>query len=140
MIEVKNIKKSYGTLQVLKGIDLIIPEKQIVTIVGASGAGKSTLLHIIGTLDYPDEGEVWYEQDNVAHYSANKLANFRNNNIGFVFQFHHRPAFVSPFATGIHCFGERMYASLDQGSPPERGRKKSTRTAGINGIARPDLS
>ena len=89
MIEVKNIKKSYGTLQVLKGIDLIIPEKQIVTIVGASGAGKSTLLHIIGTLDYPDEGEVWYEQDNVAHYSANKLANFRNNNIGFVFQFHH---------------------------------------------------
>ena len=71
MIEVKNIKKSYGTLQVLKGIDLIIPEKQIVTIVGASGAGKSTLLHIIGTLDYPDEGEVWYEQDNVAHYSAN---------------------------------------------------------------------
>ena len=128
MIEVKNIKKSYGTLQVLKGIDLIIPEKQIVTIVGASGAGKSTLLHIIGTLDYPDEGEVWYEQDNVAHYSANKLANFRNNNIG------------SPFATGIHCFGERMYASLDQGSPPERGRKKSTRTAGINGIARPDLS
>ena len=77
MIEVKNIKKSYGTLQVLKGIDLIIPEKQIVTIVGASGAGKSTLLHIIGTLDYPDEGEVWYEQDNVAHYSANKLANFR---------------------------------------------------------------
>ena len=88
MIEVKNIKKSYGTLQVLKGIDLIIPEKQIVTIVGASGAGKSTLLHIIGTLDYPDEGEVWYEQDNVAHYSANKLANFRNNNIGFVFQFH----------------------------------------------------
>ena len=66
MIEVKNIKKSYGTLQVLKGIDLIIPEKQIVTIVGASGAGKSTLLHIIGTLDYPDEGEVWYEQDNVA--------------------------------------------------------------------------
>ena len=88
MIEVKNIKKSYGTLQVLKGIDLIIPEKQIVTIVGASGAGKSTLLHIIGTLDYPDEGEVWYEQDNVAHYSANKLAKFRNNNIGFVFQFH----------------------------------------------------
>ena len=61
MIEVKNIKKSYGTLQVLKGIDLIIPEKQIVTIVGASGAGKSTLLHIIGTLDYPDEGEIHFQ-------------------------------------------------------------------------------
>ena len=88
MIEVKNIKKSYGTLQVLKGIDLIIPEKQIVTIVGASGAGKSTLLHIIGTLDYPDEGEVCNEQDNDAHYSAKKLANYRNNNIGFDIHLH----------------------------------------------------
>ncbi len=89
MIQIKNIKKSYGTLQVLKGIDLVIPERQIVTIVGASGAGKSTLLHILGTLDYPDEGEVWYDQENVAHYSPNKLADFRNHNIGFVFQFHH---------------------------------------------------
>ena len=128
MIEVKNIKKSYGTLQVLKGIDLIIPEKQIVTIVGASGAGKSTLLHIIGTLDYPDEGEVWYEQDNVAHYSANKLANFRNNNIGFVFQFHH----LLPEFTALEnvCMPAWIKGV----------RKKSTRTAGINGIARPDLS
>ena len=110
MIEVKNIKKSYGTLQVLKGIDLIIPEKQIVTIVGASGAGKSTLLHIIGTLDYPDEGEVWYEQDNVAHYSANKLANFRNNNIGFVFQFHH----LLPEFTALEnvCMAEKKALGL----------------------------
>lgn len=89
MIEIRNIKKSYGELQVLKGIDLIIPEKQIVTIVGPSGAGKSTLLHILGTLDNPDCGEVWYERENVATYSSNKLAAFRNNNIGFVFQFHH---------------------------------------------------
>lgn len=89
MIEVKNIRKSYGSLNVLKGIDLIIPEKQVVSIVGASGAGKSTLLHILGTLDYPDEGEVWYGQENVAAYSSNRLATFRNNNIGFVFQFHH---------------------------------------------------
>lgn len=89
MIEIRNIKKSYGELQVLKGIDLIIPEKKVITIVGASGAGKSTLLHILGTLDNPDSGEIWYDRENVAHYSSNKLADFRNNNIGFVFQFHH---------------------------------------------------
>lgn len=89
MIEIRNIKKSYGELQVLKGIDLIIPEKKIVTIVGASGAGKSTLLHILGTLDMPDSGEIWYDRENIASYSSNKLADFRNNNIGFVFQFHH---------------------------------------------------
>ncbi len=89
MIEVRNVKKSYGKLQVLKGIDLIVPEKKIVTIVGASGTGKSTLLHILGTLDYPDSGEILYDHVNIATYSPNKLAHFRNNNIGFVFQFHH---------------------------------------------------
>lgn len=89
MIEVKNIIKSYGELKVLKGINLSIMEKEIVTIVGASGAGKSTLLHILGTLDSPDEGEVLYDAVNVARLPANKLSDFRNNNIGFVFQFHH---------------------------------------------------
>lgn len=89
MIEIRNIKKSYGELQVLKGIDLIFPEKKIITIVGASGAGKSTLLHILGTLDSPDSGEIWYDQENIATYTPNKLSTFRNNNIGFVFQFHH---------------------------------------------------
>lgn len=89
MIEIRNIKKSYGNLQVLKGIDLVIPERKIVSIVGASGAGKSTLLHLLGTLDYPDEGEILYDGENIARYSPNKLAAFRNNNIGFVFQFHH---------------------------------------------------
>lgn len=89
MIEIKDIKKSYGELQVLKGIDLLIPEKKIVTIVGASGAGKSTLLHILGTLDTPDSGEIRYGGENIARYSPGKLAAFRNKNIGFVFQFHH---------------------------------------------------
>lgn len=89
MIEIKNIKKSYGNLEVLKGINLTIPENKIISIVGASGAGKSTLLHILGTLDTPDCGEIWYDQENIATYSSNKLATFRNNNIGFVFQFHH---------------------------------------------------
>ncbi|MDE5611552.1 MAG: ABC transporter ATP-binding protein [Odoribacter sp.] len=89
MIEIKNLKKSYGNLEVLKGINLTIPENKIITIVGASGAGKSTLLHILGTLDTPDYGEIWYDRENIATYSSNKLATFRNNNIGFVFQFHH---------------------------------------------------
>jgi len=89
VIEIKNIVKSYGELKVLKGIDLTIKEKEIVTIVGASGAGKSTLLHILGTLDTPDEGELLYDSVDIARLSSNKLSEFRNNNIGFVFQFHH---------------------------------------------------
>lgn len=89
MIEIRNIKKSYGDLNVLKGIDLTIREKEIVTIVGASGAGKSTLLHILGTLDRPDEGEILYDNVNISSLSSNKLSAFRNSNIGFVFQFHH---------------------------------------------------
>ena len=89
MIEVKNIRKSYGNLQVLKGIDLTVKEKEIVTIVGASGAGKSTLLHLLGTLDRPDSGEIWYNRENIALYPPDRLATFRNRNIGFVFQFHH---------------------------------------------------
>lgn len=82
MIEIKNIVKSYSELKVLKGIDLTIKEKEIVTIVGASGAGKSTLLHILGTLDTPDEGELLYDSVNIARLSSNKLSEFRNNNIG----------------------------------------------------------
>ena len=89
MIEVKDIHRSYGKLNVLKGITLKIPEKKVISIIGASGTGKSTLLHILGTLDYPDSGEVLYDNVNVATYSSDKLAAFRNNNIGFVFQFHH---------------------------------------------------
>lgn len=89
MIEIKNITKNYGELEVLKGIDLTIKKKEIVTIVGASGAGKSTLLHILGTLDTPDRGELYYDGINVAKLSSNKLSIFRNQNIGFVFQFHH---------------------------------------------------
>lgn len=89
MIAIKHIKKRYGNLEVLKGIDLTVKEKEIVTIVGPSGAGKSTLLHIMGTLDRPDEGEIWYDSVNVATMSTRQLSFFRNRNIGFVFQFHH---------------------------------------------------
>ena len=89
MIEIKGIKKSYGELQVLKGIDLAIREQEIVTIVGPSGAGKSPLLHILGTLDAPDAGEVRYGLIDVARLSRDELATFRNANVGFVFQHHH---------------------------------------------------
>ena len=87
MIEIKNIHKSFGQLEVLKGIDLSIKKGEIVSIVGPSGAGKTTLLQIIGTLDKPNEGEVMIN-DTISKLSNNKLSDFRNQHIGFVFQFH----------------------------------------------------
>ena len=89
MIEVKEIEKSYGSLQVLKKVSLTIENNKVVTIVGPSGAGKSTLLHIIGTLDKPDRGEVVIDGVNLNQLSDDKLAEFRNRHIGFVYQFHH---------------------------------------------------
>lgn len=88
MIEIKNIHKSFGQLEVLKGIDLSIKKGEIVSIVGPSGAGKTTLLQIIGTLDKPKEGEVMINDTNISKLSNNKLSDFRNQHIGFVFQFH----------------------------------------------------
>jgi lipoprotein-releasing system ATP-binding protein len=88
MIEIKNIHKSFGQLEVLKGIDLSIKKGEIVSIVGPSGAGKTTLLQIIGTLDKPNEGEVMIKDTNISKLSNNKLSDFRNQHIGFVFQFH----------------------------------------------------
>lgn len=89
MLSAKNINKNYGALQVLKGVDVYINKKEIVSIVGSSGAGKSTLLHILGTLDLPDSGEIIIADQNINTLKGNSLANFRNNNIGFIFQFHH---------------------------------------------------
>lgn len=88
MIEIKNIKKSFGALQVLKGIDLHINDGEIVSIVGPSGAGKTTLLQIMGTLDTPDSGKVIIDGKDVSKLGRNEMARFRNLNIGFVFQFH----------------------------------------------------
>lgn len=88
MLEAKGLYKSYGQLQVLKGIDLRIDKGEIVAIVGASGAGKSTLLHILGTLDTPDAGSVIINGQRVFEQSARSIAAFRNKSIGFVFQFH----------------------------------------------------
>ncbi len=89
MIEAKGIYKSFGNVDVIKGIDIHIDKSEIVTIVGASGAGKSTLLQIIGTLEKADKGEVIINGQNVNALGQKKLAAFRNKNIGFVFQFHH---------------------------------------------------
>ncbi len=89
MIEINEIKKSYGSLQVLKGINLSINKGEIVSIVGASGAGKTTLLQIIGTLDSADSGSMKINDVEVSSLKGKKLAKFRNKNIGFVFQFHH---------------------------------------------------
>jgi lipoprotein-releasing system ATP-binding protein len=88
LVKATGIQKSYGTLQVLKGIDIEVHQGEIVAIVGASGAGKSTLLHIVGTLDRPDAGKVMLKEKDVFAYSSKNLAAFRNKSIGFVFQFH----------------------------------------------------
>lgn len=89
MISATNITKSYGNLQVLKGVDLEVGKGEIVSIVGKSGAGKSTLLHILGTLDRPDGGSLRIADQDVFGLSDRQLAAFRNRNVGFVFQFHH---------------------------------------------------
>ena len=88
MIEVKNIHKSFGTLEVLKGVDLTVEKGEIVSIIGKSGAGKTTLLQIIGTLDKPDSGSVVIDGVDVFALKEKELADFRNRHIGFIFQFH----------------------------------------------------
>lgn len=89
MIEGKSIYKSYGNVQVLKGVDILIKKGEVVSIVGPSGSGKSTLLHILSTLDKADSGSVMMNDMDVLALSRKKLAAFRNQHIGFIFQFHH---------------------------------------------------
>ncbi|HMX37311.1 MAG TPA: ABC transporter ATP-binding protein [Ferruginibacter sp.] len=89
MLTAVNIQKKYGQLAVLKGVDISVDKGEIVSIVGSSGAGKSTLLHILGTLDKADSGSISMDGQRIESLSGKKLAAFRNNHIGFVFQFHH---------------------------------------------------
>ena len=121
MIDIKGITKSFGSLQVLKGIDLHIERGEVVSIVRPSGAGKTTLLQIIGTLDHPDSGSIVVNGINVGNLSTNKLSDFRNNHLGFVFQFHQLlpeftamenimiPAFIGGKKTGeVHRRAEEL--------------------------------
>ncbi len=89
MIQARNIHKYYGALHVLKGVDVVIERGEIVAVVGKSGAGKTTLLHILGTLDRADEGSVSYDEKELFGLSDKLLSDFRNEHIGFIFQFHH---------------------------------------------------
>jgi lipoprotein-releasing system ATP-binding protein len=93
LVLVENVKKSFmhegRQVPILKGIELRIEEGEMLCIVGPSGAGKSTLLHMLGTLDLPTEGNIYFQGENITAYSSAKLAEFRNHSIGFVFQFHH---------------------------------------------------
>lgn len=130
MIDVKNITKSFGSLQVLKGIDLHIDKGEVVSIVGPSGAGKTTLLQIIGTLDKPDEGTVVVDGIDVGNLSTSKLSDFRNKHIGFVFQFHQLlPEFTAIENVMIPAFIAR---EEDLRSAPACGR-----AAGVHGTRRP---
>jgi lipoprotein-releasing system ATP-binding protein len=88
LIQARGLEKSYGSLRVLKGIDLDITRGEIVSIVGASGAGKSTLLHLLGTLDQPDKGSILIENKEIGTLKGKALSSFRNKHIGFIFQFH----------------------------------------------------
>ncbi len=89
MLSAQNLHKSYGTLEIIKGVDLQISKAEIVSIVGASGAGKSTLLHLLGTLDKADQGKISFDGTELQTMKDVQLSAFRNKNIGFIFQFHH---------------------------------------------------
>ena len=117
MIEANGIYKSFGNVDVIKGIDIQIDKSEIVTIVGASGAGKTTLLQIIGTLEKADKGDVIINGQNVNKLSQKALAAFRNKNIGFVFQFHHLlPEFTALENICIPAFiaGDNKSKALDK--------------------------
>ncbi len=105
MLKATSIQKSYGNLEILKGVDFEVNKGEIVSIVGASGAGKSTLLHIIGTLDKPDTGNLLIEGYDVLKLRAAQLSAFRNQKIGFIFQFHHLlPEFTAIENVSIPAF------------------------------------
>lgn len=127
MIHTRGIKKSFGSLQVLKGIDLDINKGEIVSIVGPSGAGKTTLLQIIGTLDRADSGEVIIDGVKTAGLSTNKLSEFRNKHIGFVFQFHQ----LLPEFTAIENI---MIPAYIAGVNPSMARKKATELLEFMGL------
>ena len=123
MIEVKNIHKSFGTLEVLKGVDLTVKKGEIVSIIGKSGAGKTTLLQIIGTLDKPDSGSVVIDGVDVFALKEKELADFRNRHIGFIFQFHQ---LLPEFTTLENVMMPAMIARMDEKEAEQRAMKLLT--------------
>ena len=117
MINVKNIRKSFGTLEVLKGVDLTVERGEIVSIIGKSGAGKTTLLQIIGTLDKPDSGNVVIDGVDVFALKEKELADFRNRHIGFIFQFHQ---LLPEFNTLENVMMPAMIARMDEKEAEQR--------------------
>lgn len=128
MITARNINKSYGTLQVLRDISLVVNQGEVVSIVGASGAGKTTLLQILGTLDRPDSGSLLYGDVDVATLKEKELAAFRNKNIGFVFQAHHLlPEFTAEENV--------MIPALIGGAESDKSRQRARELLDLMGLA-----
>jgi lipoprotein-releasing system ATP-binding protein len=123
MIEVKNIHKSFGTLEVLKGVDLTVKKGEIVSIIGKSGAGKTTLLQIIGTLDKPNSGSVVIDGVDVFALKEKELADFRNRHIGFIFQFHQ---LLPEFTTLENVMMPAMIACMEEKEAEQRAMKLLT--------------
>lgn len=128
MIEIKGVTKSFGSLQVLKGIDLRIEKGEIVSIVGPSGAGKTTLLQILGTLDKPDNGSVVVDGIETSTLSTNKLSEFRNAHLGFVFQFHQ----LLPEFTAIENI---MIPAYIAGMKPKETRNRAEELLAFMGLS-----
>ena len=128
MIEIKGVTKSFGSLQVLKGIDLCIEKGEIVSIVGPSGAGKTTLLQILGTLDKPDNGSVVVDGIETSTLSTNKLSEFRNTHLGFVFQFHQ----LLPEFTAIENI---MIPAYIAGMKPKEARSRAEELLEFMGLS-----
>ena len=123
MIEVKNIHKSFGTLEVLKGVNLTVKKGEIVSIIGKSGAGKTTLLQIIGTLDKPDSGSIMIDGVDVFALKEKELADFRNRHIGFIFQFHQ---LLPEFTTLENVMMPAMIACMEEKEAKQRAMKLLT--------------
>ena len=128
MIQLHGITKSFGSLQVLRGIDLQVNRGEVVAIVGPSGAGKTTLLQIMGTLDRPDEGEVIIDGENLSRLSATKIAHIRNKNIGCVFQFHQ----LLPEFTALENV---MIPALIGGTSKKEARQRAQELLDFMGLA-----
>ncbi len=119
MVMAEGLTKSYGALQVLKGVSLTVKAGEVVAVVGASGAGKSTLLHLLGTLDYPDAGKLVINNTDVLRLDAKALADFRNRSVGFVFQFHN----LLPEFTALENV---MIPALIRGLSEDEARRRAT--------------